>query len=76
MSTWDIHKWENGERIRPLTASEMRDQWEETVCQWIDAHEGLDSEAESDGLVLEMGEDLEIALQELLVASVQIQPKG
>ena len=76
MSMFEVHKWEAGERIRPLTASEMRDKWEEAVCQWVDAHEGHDSEAESDGLIVDMGEDLEIALQELLVATVQVKPIG
>ena len=66
---WDVFKREGGEAIRPLTASELRDQFEITVAQWIDAHEGHDSEKEADGMIVDIGEELEERLKEVLGAS-------
>ena len=39
----EVWKWEAGERTRPLTKEELRDQIEMMLAEWVDAHQGHDS---------------------------------
>lgn len=67
MSNWDVMKWEAGERTRPLTKEEFREQLEETIAQWVDAHEGLDSgDPDAQCVISDIGDEFEERADELL----------
>lgn len=72
MSRYDGFKWESGERVRPLTKTEVREAVEEFLAQWVDAHADHDSGTDdAESAILDIGEELENSLDNLIDCAKQ-----